>query len=341
MGCNSGVTPAPITTTTTTTSTSTSTSSTSLTSTSLGTSTSTTSSSTSTTTTTTSTTTTTIGCYIGAYVNGLSNTNSFEALIDKNLAINMWYIDWNTNFPTANCNLVKSYGNAPMIVWEPFINTTNTLEAIDNGNYDVYIAQFAQDAKTWGDLVYLRFGHEMNGNWYPWDGANNGGALGPAKYILAWKHIHDIFTANNATNVKWVWSVNQASWPNEAWNTFDAYYPGTNYVDYIGIDGYNWAQGSWQTFDEIFSTAYNSLNSYNKPLMIAEFSSATDETYSKADWITNAFSEIKSNYPLVKAVIWFNEKKERDWRIQSSANTTTAFKNAVSDSYFSGDKPLN
>lgn len=298
--------------------------------------------STTTPTTTTSTTTTTVaGCYIGAYVNGLSNTPAFETLIGKNLAVNMWYINWSTSFPTANCNTVNSYGGVPMITWEPFLSTSNTLEAIVNGNYDSYITSFAQDALSWGNLLYLRFGHEMNGNWYSWDGYNNGGQTnGPANYIAAWKHIHDIFTSVGATNVRWVWSPNCESTPNESWNAAANYYPGHNYVDWIALDGYNWGNGDWKSFDQVFSTIYSTFESYGKPLMIAEFASA-ENGGSKDVWIADAFSEIENNYPLIRMFVWFNINKERDWRVESSTASSNAFNAALQDSYFLPTAPTN
>jgi hypothetical protein len=36
---------------------------------------------------------------------------------------------------------------------------------------------------------------------------------------------------------------------------------------------------------------------------------------------------------------WFNVDKERDWRIDSSPSSQTAFKNAVSDPYFLETRP--
>jgi len=257
------------------------------------------------------------------------------------LAVNSFYINWDTDFPTANCNTVNNYGGVPMIVWEPFLNTTNTLEAISSGTYDSYITQFAQDAKAWGKLVYLRFGHEMNGNWYGWSGAHNGGLTGPQKYINAWKHIYNIFSAENTDNIKWVWSINHVNTPDQAWNSAVNYYPGDDYVDWIAFDGYNWDQDNWQTFAEVFGPVYATFESYDKFFMISEFSSATDEMESKADWITDAFSKIENNYPKIKVFIWFNELKERDWRVNSSSDSTTAFKNAVNDSYFLEVMPVN
>lgn len=296
----------------------------------------------STTTTTTSTTSTTVvGSYIGAFVNGLSNTPAFETLIGKNLAVNMWYIDWNTSFPSTDCDTVNNYGGVPMITWEPRLITTNTLEAIVNGDYDSYITTFAQAAKNWGKLVYLRPAHEMNGNWYSWDGYHNGGQTdGPANYIAAWKHIHDIFSNVGATNVKWVWSPNHQSTPAESWNEAADYYPGHSYVDWIAFDGYNWGSGNWKSFDQIFSAIYAVFGSYGKSMMIAEFASA-ENGGSKDVWITDAFSEIENNYPLLKMFVWFNINKERDWRVESSTASSNAFNTAMQDSYFIETAPSN
>ena len=180
----------------------------------------------------------------------------------------------------------------------------------------------------------------MNGNWYPWDGSHNGQAAGPAKYIAAWKHIHDIFVSQGAANVKFVWSPNSASFPDQAWNDAANYYPGNSYVDWIAIDGYNWGGAGWQTFDQIFGASYSVLASYGKPLMIGEFASA-ENGGDKAAWITEAFSKIKNNYQEFKIFVWFNINKEADWRIDSSVNSLNAFKQAINDSYFLPTAPNN
>jgi beta-mannanase len=253
----------------------------------------------------------------------------------------MWYISWDDNFPSTDCNTVSSYGGVPMITWEPHLNTTNTLEAISNGDYDPYITNFAQSAKNWGDLVYLRFGHEMNGDWYPWDGYHNGQASAPAKYIAAWRHIYNIFANKGATNVRFVWSPNHESHPDESWNEAVDYYPGNSYVDWIAIDGYNWGSVDWESFDQVFSYIYSTFEAYGKPMMLGEFASAEKNFGDKANWITDAFSKIKNNYPEIKIFVWFNINKERDWRVNSSSSSLTAFQNAISDSYYLETPPSN
>ena len=77
----------------------------------------------------------------------------------------------------------------------------------------------------------IRFGHEMNGDWYGWSGQ-------PAAYVAAWRHVVSVFRGEGAANVKWVWSpnVDNGDYP------FARYFPGDSWVDYVALDGYNWGR---------------------------------------------------------------------------------------------------
>jgi beta-mannanase len=103
------------------------------------------------------------------------------------------------------------------------------------GTYDSYITGWATAAAAWGKPCYLRFAHEMNGNWYPWAEAVNGNTAG--QYATAWQHVRDIFTAAGATNVKWIWAPNVLYSGSTA---LAGLYPGDSYVDVVGVDGYNY-----------------------------------------------------------------------------------------------------
>lgn len=278
-------------------------------------------------------------CAVGAFINGFSNVNDFQTRAGKKLALINWYISWPTAFPSAEADLAAANGSIPLITWEPFLGAVNTLEAIASGNCESYVRGFFRAAKNWGRPLFLRFAHEMNGDWYPWSGQQNGGSSAPAKFIAAWRYIYNVKTSEAANNVYLVWSPNCQSHPAEVWNDLVNYYPGDAYVDWIGLDGYNWGTsggGTWSSFEQIFSAAYTTLTGLTaKPLMIPEFSSA-EEGGSKATWITEAFAKIKSDYPRIKAVCWFNIDKERDWRINSSPSAEAAYKNALQESYFLG-----
>ena len=113
-------------------------------------------------------------------------------------------------------------------------------------------------------------------------------------------------------------------------NSIQKYFPGDEAVDWIGIDGYNWGTSGgtflWQDFEEIFGDAYDSIVSMSsRPIMIAETASS-EEGGDKSAWIKSAAKALKIRFPAVKKLIWFDLKKECDWRISSSVKSAEAFK---------------
>ena len=107
----------------------------------------------------------------------------------------------------------------------------------------------------------------------PWSEQTNGNSAG--QYVLAWKHVHDIFTSVGATNVTWVWCINVEG---SGETSMSELYPGDSYVDWIGMDGYNWggtSGHSWQSFTSVFSQTYTDIQSLapSKPIIIAETAS--------------------------------------------------------------------
>ncbi|MFH1347713.1 MAG: glycosyl hydrolase [Candidatus Margulisiibacteriota bacterium] len=276
------------------------------------------------------------GCALGAYVNGMENLADFQTQINKNLAVVLWYVHWLEPFPAKDADMVFANGSLPLITWEPWVtHASGTLPAIAKGKYEDYVKGFLAAAKDWGRPLFLRFAHEMNGNWYPWDGSHNGASENsPEKYKQAWIYIYNVKKRLKADNVRLVWCPNNTSQPNTSWNKISEYYPGDQYVDWIGMDGYNWGYGGWETFDSIFKNVYQELISLTgKPLMIGEFASA-EQGGNKAAWIKQALSQVKTGYPRIKLLCWFNLNKERDWRITSSDSSAKALKEAIGDRYF-------
>ena len=222
----------------------------------------------------------------------------------------------------------------PLITWEPH----EPLDEIIAGTHDATFHLRAKGARDLGVQIYLRWGHEMNGNWYSWSGAMNGAASGgAAKYIAAYHHVHDLFVADGATNVIWVWCPLVADVPNESWNHWTNYYPGDDYVDWVGLDAYNWGTSApcctWQSFSQLATDLYDDYAA-KKPIMIPEISSA-ELGGNKAAWIGDLRTQLETRFTGIKAIVWFDINKETDWRIASSPPTLTAYKAMALDSYFS------
>ncbi|HUQ82091.1 MAG TPA: glycosyl hydrolase [Gemmatimonadaceae bacterium] len=272
---------------------------------------------------------------------GLSAWDAWSAQVGKRPLYIMWYTDWSSTFQSYAVNDAYGRGSVPVITWE-MKNRRADIPYADvlSGKWNKYIDTWAAAAKTDGRAFFLRFGHEMNGDWYGWSGARNGASPAAAQqFVATWRYVRDRFTRVGATNVTWVWCVNAESVPNASWNAVANYYPGDAYVDWTCADGYNWGTSQtvanagwtsrWQTFDEIFGATYQRVVTIapSKPFMIGEFASS-ESGGSKAAWISDAASRMPTAYPQLRAFIWFNMNKETDWRAESSAASLAAFKSA-------------
>lgn len=223
-------------------------------------------------------------------------------------------------FPSILASSLCARDQTMVMFWE---NYGHSLDGIIAGDDDTYIRAFAQDAAKSTCPVVISLFHEMNGNWDSWDGTVDNNS--PAKIIAAYRHVHDLF--DGAPQVRWAWVVNSNSVPDIAGNQFADYYPGDAYVDYIGVDGFNFG-APWQSFAQIFDGAIETLQTYHKPIYI--FSTASAAGAQKAQWIKDGLGTHIHTYKNVKGWVWFNEKSETiDWRIDADPASLAAFKSVV------------
>lgn len=289
------------------------------------------------------------------FIGGFATNEALEFDLGFTFPVQLVYHAWGNGFNGSPFTLLAPEGVIVMATWEyrhalsgpqdPYV--FKPLQAVLDGEHDEYLYQFARDARAFGRPFFLRFGHEMNGDWYQWGGIKNGGeaaaefgdptlADGPERFVAAYRYIHEIFNAEGAGNVLWVWCPNIAMQGElgAAWNHIANYYPGDEYVDWLCMDGYNWGSSqdwsSWQSFDQVFGETYAQLQALNasKPMMIGETASS-EQGGDKAAWIRDAFERLQVDYPQVRLLVWFNLNKETDWRINSSPASLEAFKEGL------------
>ncbi|MEU8513626.1 glycosyl hydrolase [Kitasatospora sp. NPDC048722] len=246
---------------------------------------------------------------------------------------------WDRKFDRRIFDTVAQRGIMPMVAWEPWDYRKEAKEdklrgeqpeyALSNiidGKFDDYIKTWAEGVKGLGYPVALRFAHEMNGYWYPWAEQSNGNKKG--QYVEAWKHVHDIFKQVGATKVTWVWSPNVDYENATSLNTL---YPGDDYVDWIGLSGYYGTTGveKYKSFDQIFQPTIKELRGFTqKPVVITE-TGATDTSGLKAQWISEMFAQLPQ-HPDIIGVIWYEARKEVDWRVAASDAASQAYAAGVS-----------
>ena len=244
------------------------------------------------------------------------------------------YKDFNQAPPLSELDSVRARGALTLLTWEPWAWGGGTrqpayaLERITAGDFDAYLHQWGQALGTWGHPVMLRFGHEMNGDWYPWSEQTN--SNDPGDYVAAWRHVHDTLTSAGATNITWVWNPN-VPYPGAA--ELGGLYPGAAYVDAVALDGYNWGTSaswsSWVAPSDLFGDGLTQLRGLapGKEIIIAETSSS-EHGGSKADWNVSLISYLAAQDD-VTAVTWFNFNKETDWRINSTSASAEALRGAL------------
>lgn len=213
-------------------------------------------------------------------------------------------------------------GAIPMITWEPLQEgmtyaqnlATFSYDKILSGVFDTCLTQYARDVRDFANPVMMRFGHEMNGNSNSWTGIANGN--NPDKYISVYRKIVDIFRTEGATNALFVWSPDHASPPEvpAPSNELRNYYPGSGYVDFIGVSGYNWGNdplrgGGWVTASQVFNNFLTAAarDFPSKPILLTEVGSVPGYgSNSRSTWYTEAFSFFSAT-PALKGIVWFND----------------------------------
>lgn len=315
------------------------------------------------------------GCYTGAMVSWktvddghpwnttLDDIRAFQKLTGKKLAFIYWSMAFSYDhvlypFPVKAYNTARENGSILFLTWEPrdwnisdpFYFNKSLLPKIIAGDFDEYIDSWIAEIKKLDVPILLRFAPEMNTESFSWTGVMNGGKDGGAKtYISAYRHVRDRFRKAGVKNVLWVWTPINWGVPFEPWNHYTNYYPGSEYVDIIAMDEYNWGASQpwskWNSFNEIYWQFYSQITKLypDKTLMIGEFS-CSDKGGDKATWIKEVFRDIKEKYPKIKAFIWFhidnssetvnNLMENTDWRIDSSPRSANAAKDALSDPYY-------
>ncbi len=315
----------------------------------------------------------------------INQVQALESWQGKKLAVVHIFTNWcdqttvlNNLFNQQLINIWNNH-NVPMITWEPFfcVSSPNPTDAqvragtpsnisvrAANGEFDPYLFNWADRMKQFlsgpdgvfntpdDRRAYIRFAHEMNGDWYPWGAAKGGSS--PADYVRMWQRVKSLFydKGMDVFHVQWVWCPGH--YDVGAYSA-ESFYPGDKYVDWVSISGYNWGASqtwsNWLNPDQVWGDMIRRLRTLTKrPLSITEFASTTATTSgpsvaAKSQWITNAFNYILAQN--IKMVVWFNDAKETDWTVfggpsgdstfyynGNTYNTYTAYKTAVGSSNF-------
>ena len=263
------------------------------------------------------------GSYLGIYHpdrdTGIVNLNEIKDIETKqglNFDIISFYLAWHNetgnNFPGKFLDSIAAKNAIPMITWEPWPDETITgkdlsknpgiLKRIADGEYDNYIEDFGRELAEFDKPIYLRFAHEFDNPQYPW--SQTSGNL-EKEFKSAWRHVYNILKSQGAYKVMMVWNP----WKSK---NMHKYYPGDQYVDWIGITLLNYGHlnqgGKSFSFKELYQSFHNKLYWFTrKPVMLAEFGSIQfKDPNIQIDWLRDASEILKQKFTNVRAIVMFN-----------------------------------
>ena len=267
-----------------------------------------------------------LGTFHPAGEGGLSDLDYISGLerdLDVSVEVVGAYIPWSggsdLDSVEAYLHRIINLGAVPLVTWEPWVSHFPNLDslegpaeerlalrAIANGHFDAYVLDFAGRVRELEAPVYLRFAHEFDNPDYPWSAV---GGNTPDDFVLAWRHVVRLFQQAGAENVSWVWNP----WRPE---NAGAFYPGRDWVTYVGLTSLNYGPGA----DSIPELSFTELYAAFQPLidslptakvLLAEFGTLGSPAY-RQRWHREARQDIVQNHPEIAAVVAFDNAFDRN-----------------------------
>ncbi len=296
----------------------------------------------------------------------LDDLRSYEQAVGKPAAwvyfSHNWYRD--RRFPLAAAAWIREAGSVPYIRLmlrsdsvQDDAEPVFTLQRIIDGDFDDDLRAWASAAGDFGTPLIAEFGTEVNGEWFSWNGVWNGGGEldgygdpnepdGPERFRDAYRHIIALARAQGAQNITWVFHANGGDAPDEDWNCLENYYPGDEWVDWIGVSVYGAQtplEDEWPSFREQMDAVYPRLAALSpgKPILLLEFGAAArNPRGDQAEWAEAALSDlISGRWPRVVGFSWWNEfwqnddnpKHDTTMRVQDNPQLAAVFRRWVGE----------
>jgi mannan endo-1,4-beta-mannosidase len=261
--------------------------------------------------------------YLGVYEPGVppnyAPIANFARTIRKQPNLVGYYSGWAEKFPFSFAQKLHNHHMIPYVQIDP---TYATFSDIAAGTYDAYLTTYADSVRDFGHAVVIGFGHEMNAPWYSWGYKQ----VPAATFIAAWQHIVNLFRADGAENVTWLWTINadvRGTGPIAEW------WPGKSYVNWVGIDGYYVSPKD--TFDTVFGRTIKQVRKVtNDPVLLSETAVAPEADRSAG--ILDLFRGVAKYRTL--GLVWFDMQSDHgvvnhDWQIEGNPPAEYAFRLGV------------
>jgi mannan endo-1,4-beta-mannosidase len=257
-----------------------------------------------------------LGVYEPASPDSYGSIINFGQTMEFRPNLALYYSAWRERFRLNFARAAYLHRAVPLVQIDP---NGVSVGAIASGKYDSYLRSYADQVRSYAHPVVIGFAHEPNGPWFSWGWTH----VPPRTWVAAWRHIVTIFRSAGADNVTWLWTVNR-----DGDNTGPLldYWPGSNYVTWIGIDGYY--EVPFDRFPNIFGPTIAVIRRFSRrPVLVSE--TAAGQVAGQAAKIPDLFAGAKAAGVL--GFVWFdapqrNGQHHQDWRLEGNAASVRAFR---------------
>ena len=266
-----------------------------------------------------------------------AQVTSYQQAVGKQVAWVYFSHNWfaGTAFPARTAAWIRGMGAVPYIRLmlreeEEGSRDRFGIEALIAGHLDTRLRAWMHAARDFGTPLIVEFGTECNGEWFPWNGLYHGaGKLdgfgdptkpdGPERFVAAYRRIIGTSRSERARNITWVFHFNATDWPENAWNRFENYYPGDDFIHWIGVSAYgpqSPTDTDYESFRAQMDPCYARLVAMapTKPIFIAEFgATAGSPLIAPQAWAGAALDDILGGrWPKLTGFSWWNEHWQND-----------------------------
>lgn len=272
------------------------------------------------------------------------DAEEFEERVGKQHASYFCYLRYGQRFPFRWAERLRGAGAIPHIAWEP--------RSLAEVNDDATLSRFVDAVAQFGAPIFIRFAGEMNGDWTPYHGD-------PALYRQKFRLVHRVLS-QRAPNAALIWCVNNV--PDAP---IDAYYPGDDAVDWVGVNFYNvlyFDNDPTRPADQVHPAdmlqRVYARYAARKPIALCEYAASHQAAVDlrprpelAITRLSQLYAALPRLFPRVKLVDWFDcnnlrqarpDRQLNNYSVTDDPNILSAYRAAIAPDYFLGqpeDRP--
>jgi len=258
-----------------------------------------------------------LGVFLGYFETGRPPSyppvEKFAAAAGKSPNLVEYVSNWGQPFAASYARTLRKHGATMIVQIDPNSIPPARVAA---GHYDEYLRSYAESVRRFGHPVVIGFAQEMNADWWSW----GYGHAQPQAFVAAWRHIVNLFRAEGADNVTWLWTISVDA---VGTGPIGSWWPGAGYVSWVGIDGVY--ERPSDTFASLFGKTIAQVRAMtNKPVLLSQ-TAVAHGTSQYAD-TRSLFEGVARNKLL--GLVWADIETSvgQDWHLEGNRLTESAFR---------------